>query len=227
MKTDFWASRNHFLPFSQTAVNSYQWKQFSISPEHIGNQVFICFCLSFYSEFFSVSENYYSNQGEAHFLKTNHIPASGHQFFQYFQRFFKVEAAFPYGGNVFFNILHLASKNEFSSQQKQYFFRQCNFSASRNHYWNKERIVLRKRAHYCQWTTDFPASENNFFFIICRPVPVSFSIQCKSIFQGHPFFWLVETDFRANNGFCKEEKAVNKKKIRYPIDRNSDCTSQN
>ena len=37
MKTDFWTSGNHFLPFSWTAVNCYQWKQFFILLEHIGN----------------------------------------------------------------------------------------------------------------------------------------------------------------------------------------------
>ena len=36
MKTDIWASRNHFLPFSETAVNCYQWKQFFILLEYIG-----------------------------------------------------------------------------------------------------------------------------------------------------------------------------------------------
>ena len=35
MKTDFLASGNHFLPFSQTAVNCCQWKQFFLQLEHI------------------------------------------------------------------------------------------------------------------------------------------------------------------------------------------------
>ena len=33
--TDFLAGGSHFLPFSQTAVNSYQWKQFIKQLEHI------------------------------------------------------------------------------------------------------------------------------------------------------------------------------------------------
>ena len=37
MKTDFWASGNNFLPFSQAAVNCYQWKQFFVQLKHIGN----------------------------------------------------------------------------------------------------------------------------------------------------------------------------------------------
>ena len=52
--------------------------------------------------------------GGSPFLKMNHIPASGNQFFQFFQRIFKVEAAFPYSGNAFFNILDPDSANGFS-----------------------------------------------------------------------------------------------------------------
>ena len=48
-------------------------------------------------------------------LKTNHIPASGHQFFRFFQVFFKVEAVLPYSGTVFFNILYPANANGFSA----------------------------------------------------------------------------------------------------------------
>ena len=59
--------------------------------------------------------------GGSPFLKTNHIPASGHQFFQFFQRFFKVEAAFLFSGNIFFNILHQARADGFSAEWKQYF----------------------------------------------------------------------------------------------------------
>ena len=36
----------------------------------------------------------------------------------------------------------------------------------------------------------------------------------------------METDFRANNGVHKQKKAVNKR-ILFPIDENSDFTSQN
>ena len=49
-------------------------------------------------------------------LKTNHIPASGHQFsFYFFQIFLKVEAVLPNSGSVFFNILYPASANGFSA----------------------------------------------------------------------------------------------------------------
>ena len=36
----------------------------------------------------------------------------------------------------------------------------------------------------------------------------------------------METEFRANNGFHKKKKAVNKR-ILFPIDRNFDSTTQN
>ena len=38
----------------------------------------------------------------------------GHQFFQFFKIFFKVEATFPYSGKLFFNILQLDIANGFS-----------------------------------------------------------------------------------------------------------------
>ena len=47
-------------------------------------------------------------------LKTNHIPASGHQYFSFIQTFFKVEDVLPYSKSVFFNILYPAGANEFS-----------------------------------------------------------------------------------------------------------------
>ena len=43
--------------------------------------------------------------GERQFLKMNHIPAPGQQFFLFFQIFFTMEAAFLYSenGSAFFN----------------------------------------------------------------------------------------------------------------------------
>ena len=103
---------------------------------------------------------------------------------------------------------------------------QCYFAANRNHYWNKEKTVLRERAHYCQWTTDLPASGKHFFFAsFFRDSCQFFFVQWESIFQGYPYFRVVETDFRANNGVHKQKKAVNKI-ILFPIVRNSDSTSQ-
>ena len=48
-------------------------------------------------------------------LTTNHILASGHYFFRFFQTFFKVEAVLPYSGSLFFNILYRANANGFSA----------------------------------------------------------------------------------------------------------------
>ena len=73
-------------------------------------------------------------------------------------------------------------------------FGQCYFAAGRNHYWNKEKTVLRERAHSCLWTTDFPASGNHFF-------PPFFGDPCQF------FFRLMEKYFRANNGFHKQKKS--------------------
>ena len=48
----------------------------------------------------------------------------------------------------------------------------------------------------------------------------------KVFFKKNPYFWLKETDFRANIGFHKQKKAVNKK-ILFPLDTNFNSTSQN
>ena len=56
METDFLASGNSFLPFSQTAVNCCQWKQFFLQLER-----FFVICLLeivfLYSKFLLLTEN--------------------------------------------------------------------------------------------------------------------------------------------------------------------------
>ena len=124
METDFLASGNRFLPFSQTVVNCCQWKLFFLQLDHIFSQSFIpaseneffvywkqCFLIP---SFFLLMENNTEIWG-SQILKTNHIPARVHQFFLFFQIFFKVEAVLPYCKSVFFNILYPASANEFSA----------------------------------------------------------------------------------------------------------------
>ena len=88
MKTDFQASGTHFLSFSQTTVSCCQWKQFILQLEHIFqnktvlNKTVQDKTVLFFSEFFLLLK-----LGGSQFLKTKYIPASEHQFFQYFQRF--------------------------------------------------------------------------------------------------------------------------------------------
>ena len=114
MKIDFLASGNHFLPFSQTAVNCCQWKQFFInwniffSQSFIpasGNEFFVywksyCFIPSIFCW-----RNLLFKIGGSQFLKTKYIPAREHVFSIFLEilRFFKVEATFSYCGNGFFN----------------------------------------------------------------------------------------------------------------------------
>ena len=101
------------------------------------------------------------------FLKTNHIPASGHHFFQFFGEFLKWKQLFrivetypsPGQGIRIFCLVEAV------------FFGQCYFPDSRNHYQNKKNRVLRERAHYCQWATDFLASGNHFLSIFQRLLP--------------------------------------------------------
>ena len=102
MKTDFWASGNHFLLVSQTVVNRYQWKQFFIELEHIGNvetRFLSVLSIVLFRVFFFCKWKLFLKLGGSPFLKTNYIPASRNHFFQFLQRFFKVETGFPYSGN--------------------------------------------------------------------------------------------------------------------------------
>ena len=92
----------------------------------------------------------------------NHIPARGHQFFQFFQIFFKVEAMLPFCKSVLFNILYPASANEFFACENSIFLvrailllleiiikrQQQFFSSSGNVYFNET-------LHYGQWKQIF------------------------------------------------------------------------
>ena len=123
MKTDFWVGGSHFLLFSQTAVNCYQQKQFFVYLEHTGTmemRFLPFFCQSFYSEFFLLVETIIDFRGKS-ILRRTILMLVDTIFFNFFRYFFKVEAAFPYSGNVFINTLHVVSSNGFSAQWKQYF----------------------------------------------------------------------------------------------------------
>ena len=78
------------------------------------------------------------------------------------------------------------------------YFGQHYFAASRNHYWNKEKTVLRETAHYCQCTTDFLASGNHFFLNFLDTLASDTLVQLKRLFQRNPSFRLMETDFLAS-----------------------------
>ena len=103
MKTDFLASGNHFLPFSQTAANCCQWKFFFFnwniffSQSFIAaseNEFFVYWKQNFLiPSFFLLMENI-TEIGESQILKTNHIPASGHHFFYFFKYFLKWKPCF-------------------------------------------------------------------------------------------------------------------------------------
>ena len=103
-------------------------------------------------------------------VKTIHIPASRHQFFRFFQIFFKVEAVLLYSKSVFFNILYPASANEFSACGNSVFLvgtilllleiiitrQQQFFSSSGNAYFNE---IL----YYGQWKQVFRLVETVVF----------------------------------------------------------------
>ena len=119
------------------------------------------------------------------FLQTNHIPSSGRQFFQLYQRFFKVEAAFSYSGNIFFNILHPVSANGFYAQWEHYFSVSANsllaetiFGIRRNQFLEKELI---------QWTIDFLGSGNHFFLYFSETLTSDFFRLVAAFFSTKSF----------------------------------------
>ena len=72
----------------------------------------------------------------------NHISASGHQFFLFLHRFFKVEAVFPHSGHIYFNILYPACVNIFSAWCKKYFLVKAILLLI-------ETIIFKERAYSC------------------------------------------------------------------------------
>ena len=93
MKTDFLASGNHFLPFSQTAVNCASGNNLFFKRNTFFSQSFI---QASWNEFFVYWKQYCFIPSFFYkwklLLKLSEI-----------LRFFKVETTFPYSGNAFFN----------------------------------------------------------------------------------------------------------------------------
>ena len=97
MEADFLARGNDFLPFSQTAVNCCLWKHIFSTGTYFsanlsfrlvrtrflftGNSIFL------FHVFFCYWKKLLKFEG-SQILKTNHIPASGQQFFSIFSRHF-------------------------------------------------------------------------------------------------------------------------------------------
>ena len=93
---------------------------------------------------------------------TNHIPVSGDQFFQFFRYSLKRKYLFRIVETYFLIFITWLVQMDFLPSRNS-IFGECYFTASWNHYWNKEKTVLRVRAHCCYWTTDFLTNGNHFF----------------------------------------------------------------
>ena len=124
---------------------------------------------------------------------TNHIPVSEHHFFQILRVFFKQKQLFPIVETYFSIFFTWLVQTDFLPNGNS-IFGESYFTASRNHYWNKEETVLRVRAHCCYWTTDFLGNGNHFFLHFSETLARDslFSVQWKCIFQRNPSFRLVE-----------------------------------
>ena len=117
METDFLASGNYYLPFSQAAVNCYQWKQ---SILYYFDQRKRVFCLALFRDFFC-QWKLFLKSGKSQFLKIYSCQQTSISLL--LSETFKVEPDFPYSGNVFFQYPP-ESANRFYTQQKQCFFGQ-------------------------------------------------------------------------------------------------------
>ena len=114
---------------------------------------------------------------------TNHIPVSGHQFFQFFRYFLKWKQLFRIVETYFSIFFTWLVQIDFLPSGNS-IFGECYLTASRNHYSNKEKKILRERAHCCYWATDFLTSGNHYFSLFFRN-------SC----QGQFIFCLVEVSF--------------------------------
>ena len=137
MKTDFQASGYPFFHFLRqqsiaTSRSSFKFNQNILETWERG--FLSVFCLLFYSEFFFCKWKLLLKLGGSQVFKELYS-CQWTPIFSILQIFFKVEAAFPYSGNLFFNILHPDSANGFSfCLAETVFFGQCFFTASTNHY---------------------------------------------------------------------------------------------
>ena len=144
----FWLLETFFY-FFQTAVNCYQWKQFILQLEHIFQSIlhsrlvltsflFTGNIIVLFWGFFCELKLYLKSRG-SQFLKMNHIPASRHQsFFNFFRYFLKREPGFPY-----FSTSSLSGwwKPIFALVETV-FFDQSYSSASGNHYRYLGKMLL-------------------------------------------------------------------------------------
>ena len=120
----------------------------------------IFFVNCFIPNFFLLVEVIIDFRGES-ILRRTILMLVTTNFFNFFQIYFKVEAAFPYSGNLLINILYPASSNGFSAQWKQYFL-VSTISLLLEIIIKIRKKVLGETPHYCQYTTDFLASGNHF-----------------------------------------------------------------
>ena len=95
---------------------------------------------------------------------THHIPVSGHKFFHFLRYFLIWKQLFRILETYFSIFFTWLVQTDFLPSGNST-FGECYFTASRNHYWNKEKTVLRVRAHCCYCATDFLANGNHLFSI--------------------------------------------------------------
>ena len=109
--------------FSASLIFSFQLVKTSFLST--GNSIF------FIPSFFLLLENITEIWGKSNF-KVEHIPASGHNFFRFFQIFVKVKVVLLYSKSVFFNKFTRLMQTNFLLMETV-FFVQSHFAAIRSH----------------------------------------------------------------------------------------------
>ena len=129
----------HFLRQQSTPVEAVShltrtyWKR--------GNEYFYVFlCIVLFRVFFC-KWKLLLKLGGSQFFKDDPYSCQWTPFFSIFKRFFKVEATFPYGGNLFFNILHLPSGNS-TFLSVLFHWVETIIGIRRKQFWEKELILL-------------------------------------------------------------------------------------
>ena len=219
VETVYFSSGTYFSANLSAAARQnssfFNWKIFfsqSFIPAS-GNEIF---CLLekvlFYSEFFLLVETIIKTWRKSIFKDEIYSCYSKHQLFQFFSeilRSFKVEETFPYSGNAFFNksFIRLVETNFLSSGNC--FFISAIFLLVEAIIKVMGETVLKERAYYCLWTTDFLASGNHFFLWFSE-TPVSDSSFLSS---GNDVSKMASTIRKKS---CKQKNTVsNKQKFSF------------
>ena len=134
--------------------------------------------------------------GVSQFLKANQIPASRCQFVRFLLRFLKVEAAFPFRGNVFLYKSYIrVVETDFLSKENCFLIRAIfllveTITGIRRKQFSKRKLILGSRQLISRLM-------ETFFFSIFQGLLLFFFSSIEKVLCNEILHLLVETDIRA------------------------------